>query len=240
MPSVGTGALIANHTLNAIGVSGDGDTASIGMGQADALEQAINNDRAYGVRVQAVTSLVKTRDDRASRVCVTALKQQSDRNSVRAAAIDGLAALQDPAVIDKVKPYCTPGNPRDQRHPAIKAYAQLADQYTRQPDRRRAAEFLQPFLDDWYLRTREAVVDALVVIGDPGSVPVLRRVASDDPLAAVRNRAEKAADQIEAKNAEKNARTTQAVELENLKERVSTLEADLKAARTQMSPKHDE
>ena len=33
MPSVTTGALLANHNLIAIGVSGDGDTASIGMGQ---------------------------------------------------------------------------------------------------------------------------------------------------------------------------------------------------------------
>jgi 2-oxoglutarate ferredoxin oxidoreductase subunit beta len=33
MPSVATGALLANHTLTAIGVSGDGDTASIGIGQ---------------------------------------------------------------------------------------------------------------------------------------------------------------------------------------------------------------
>jgi 2-oxoglutarate ferredoxin oxidoreductase subunit beta len=33
MPSVATGALIANHTLQAIGVSGDGDTGSIGLGQ---------------------------------------------------------------------------------------------------------------------------------------------------------------------------------------------------------------
>ena len=33
MPSVSTGALIANHQLRAIGVSGDGDTASIGFGQ---------------------------------------------------------------------------------------------------------------------------------------------------------------------------------------------------------------
>jgi len=33
MPSVSTGALLANHTMNMIGVSGDGDTASIGMGQ---------------------------------------------------------------------------------------------------------------------------------------------------------------------------------------------------------------
>jgi 2-oxoglutarate ferredoxin oxidoreductase subunit beta len=33
MPAVATGAMLANHTLQAIGVSGDGDTASIGLGQ---------------------------------------------------------------------------------------------------------------------------------------------------------------------------------------------------------------
>ena len=33
MPAVATGAILANHTLQAIGVSGDGDTASIGLGQ---------------------------------------------------------------------------------------------------------------------------------------------------------------------------------------------------------------
>jgi 2-oxoglutarate ferredoxin oxidoreductase subunit beta len=33
MPSVATGAVLANHHLLAIGISGDGDTANIGMGQ---------------------------------------------------------------------------------------------------------------------------------------------------------------------------------------------------------------
>ncbi len=33
MPAIGTGAMLANRHLIAIGVSGDGDTASIGMGQ---------------------------------------------------------------------------------------------------------------------------------------------------------------------------------------------------------------
>lgn len=33
MPSVATGALVANRTLKCIGISGDGDTASIGIGQ---------------------------------------------------------------------------------------------------------------------------------------------------------------------------------------------------------------
>jgi 2-oxoglutarate ferredoxin oxidoreductase subunit beta len=33
MPSVATGALLANHRLTMIGISGDGDTANIGLGQ---------------------------------------------------------------------------------------------------------------------------------------------------------------------------------------------------------------
>src|SRR5438270_8533045 len=33
MPSVTTGALLANRTLLALGISGDGDSASIGLGQ---------------------------------------------------------------------------------------------------------------------------------------------------------------------------------------------------------------
>jgi 2-oxoglutarate/2-oxoacid ferredoxin oxidoreductase subunit beta len=33
MPSVATGAIVANHAIRAIGVSGDGDTVSIGIGQ---------------------------------------------------------------------------------------------------------------------------------------------------------------------------------------------------------------
>ncbi|MBV8516446.1 MAG: 2-oxoacid:ferredoxin oxidoreductase subunit beta [Acidobacteria bacterium] len=33
MPAIATGAILANHKLQAIGVSGDGDTASIGLGQ---------------------------------------------------------------------------------------------------------------------------------------------------------------------------------------------------------------
>lgn len=33
MPSIATGAMFGDHTLTAVGVSGDGDTASIGMGQ---------------------------------------------------------------------------------------------------------------------------------------------------------------------------------------------------------------
>ncbi len=56
MPSVATGANLANHELYCIGISGDGDTASIGMGQfAHIVRRRINmcyivdNNGTYGL-----------------------------------------------------------------------------------------------------------------------------------------------------------------------------------------------
>ena len=46
MPSVSTGAKLANHHLNMIAVSGDGDTASIGLGQFSHLIRR-NLDMVY-------------------------------------------------------------------------------------------------------------------------------------------------------------------------------------------------
>ena len=56
MPSLGTGAIVANRSLKAIGVSGDGDTASIGVGQFihmmrrnSPLVYIIENNGVYGL-----------------------------------------------------------------------------------------------------------------------------------------------------------------------------------------------
>ena len=56
MPSVATGASVANHDLTYIGVSGDGDSASIGMGQfAHVVRRNLNmlylveNNGCYGL-----------------------------------------------------------------------------------------------------------------------------------------------------------------------------------------------
>ena len=56
MPAIGTGALMANHHLRAIGVSGDGDTASIGLGQFKHLVRRnvrlvyiVENNGVYGL-----------------------------------------------------------------------------------------------------------------------------------------------------------------------------------------------
>jgi len=56
MPSIATGALIANHTLAGIAVSGDGDTGSIGLGQFKHLMRRnvrllyiVENNGVYGL-----------------------------------------------------------------------------------------------------------------------------------------------------------------------------------------------
>ncbi len=56
MPSIATGTMLANRTLMAIGISGDGDTASIGMGQFVHLMRRnlpmiyiIENNGVYGL-----------------------------------------------------------------------------------------------------------------------------------------------------------------------------------------------
>ncbi len=58
MPSISTGALFADHTMNAIGVSGDGDSASIGMGQFKHIVRR-NVDMVYIVENNGVYGLTK-------------------------------------------------------------------------------------------------------------------------------------------------------------------------------------
>src|SRR3990172_4423637 len=56
MPSIATGALFGDHTLKGLGVSGDGDTASIGLGQFKhvvrrnmRLVYIVENNGVYGL-----------------------------------------------------------------------------------------------------------------------------------------------------------------------------------------------
>ena len=58
MPSAATGALLANRTLKAIGVSGDGDTGSIGLGQFKHMVRR-NTPMVYIIENNGVYGLTK-------------------------------------------------------------------------------------------------------------------------------------------------------------------------------------
>jgi len=58
MPSIATGALFGDHTVKGLGVSGDGDTASIGMGQFKHITRR-NVNMVYIVENNGVYGLTK-------------------------------------------------------------------------------------------------------------------------------------------------------------------------------------
>ncbi len=200
---------------------------------AATLATLIGDDYAYGVRAAAVTAVVKARGKNAARICADALKQESDQGIVRNAALNGLADLGDPAALDRIKGYTTSGNPRWYRHTAIGAYGKLAKLLDKDSERRRAAEFLYPSLDDWHLRTRGATIDALAAIAEPSSTEPLRRVADNDRVAEVREKAQKAADGIAAASGKVTAGKN-AADIEDLKRRIESLERELEAAKKRL------
>ncbi|MBI5295725.1 MAG: 2-oxoacid:ferredoxin oxidoreductase subunit beta [Chloroflexi bacterium] len=74
MPSVATGGLFGDHTIKGIGVSGDGDTASIGMGQ---FKHAVrrNVDMVYIVENNGVYGLTKGQFSATAEVGLSLKKQ---------------------------------------------------------------------------------------------------------------------------------------------------------------------
>jgi aminopeptidase N len=204
------------------------------------LERAFDDDRAYGVRAEAVNSLVKIRSPRAGEVCRRAIGDDSGRSMVRIAGLNGLAELKDVGSIDRVKKYALPGNAREHRHVAIAAYARLAREFEKDAQRRKASDALAAMVDDWHLRTREAVIDGLAVLSDPSATVVLRRVAANDALAAVRDRARRAADRIDAAEAARSQKTDAAAQIEDLERRVEALQKEIDETRRAVANPHHE
>ncbi|HEX6792193.1 MAG TPA: M1 family aminopeptidase [Candidatus Krumholzibacteria bacterium] len=206
------------------------------------LEKALNNDPAYGVRAEALTSFGKIKTDNAAKVCLKALDSQgSDRETVRQAAINALVELHETAAIDRIKRYAMPGTRRELRHVAITGYAKLAKDLPKESDRRRASDVIASMTNDWHLRTRRTVLDALVTIGDPSAIPTLQRVASTDPLAELRDRAKTSIDRITVANAATRAAGDESATIEALKRRVEELEKEAeKVRRLEAASAHDE
>src|SRR5438034_6407285 len=82
MPAVATGVMLANKSLISIGVSGDGDTASIGMGQFVHLLRRnvpmiyiIENNGVYGLRSEEHTSELQSHSDLVCRLLLEKKKK---------------------------------------------------------------------------------------------------------------------------------------------------------------------
>ncbi|HXF85133.1 MAG TPA: 2-oxoacid:ferredoxin oxidoreductase subunit beta [Anaerolineales bacterium] len=78
MPSIATGALFGDHTLKGLGVSGDGDTASIGMGQFKHVMRR-NVNMVYIVENNGVYGLTKGQFSATAEKGLTLKKQGSNQ-----------------------------------------------------------------------------------------------------------------------------------------------------------------
>ena len=204
---------------------------------AATLEKTANNDFAWGVRAEALTSLAKIKTANAAKACTAALAQESDQNAVRIAAISALVELKETAAMGKIQKYMTPGTPRVVRNAAIAGYSKLGSQLVKDSERRSACDVIAQSLNDWHLRTREAAVEGLATVADPSALPSLQRVASSDPVAEVRDRAHKASDRVTAQIAAGKATTDQSATIEELKRRIQTLEQEADQARQDAAAK---
>ena len=196
-----------------------------------ALMKTLREDAAWEVRAQAVTSLVAMESDLAEKACIDAVKQdagQAGREAVRVAGLKGMAALKDPDLLGKIKPYTGPGNRRGYRHTAITSYAKLAKELDKEKDRERASEFLADMLDDWYLRTRRTVVQALGTLSDPSAVEPLRQMAKSDPIEDLRVRAARVANRIETKSDGVAKKQELETDIKSLQDQIKALQKELK------------
>jgi aminopeptidase N len=193
------------------------------------LIDVFRNDFGYRVRAAAVTSLVKMESKQANKICLEALKIESNRELIRNAGLSGLVDLKATDDIDKVKALAKPGNRRTYRHEAITSYAKLAKKLDSERQREEAADFLSGMLDDWYLRTRRTVISALGVLGEKRAVDNLRDVARNDPIESLRARASKTANAIEAKQKVVAETKDLQDEIEALSARLESLKAELRS-----------
>jgi len=210
-------------------------------GQAQAekrLARLLNTDPAYDVRARAVESLVAMRAPGARDACLEALSQESDQGVVRNAGLRGLATLKETGSMAKVARYAGAGNDRTWRHAAIESYAKLASNLEAGRERERAVDFLGGMLDDWFIRTRQAVISALQTVHDPSAIPYLERAARRDPLEQLRTQASGAAAKVRASVDEEADVEALEAKINELEGKIERLESDVRAARREAAGQH--
>ena len=145
------------------------------------LARLAKSDPSYLVTAEAARALGRTRDESAKKTILAVIDEPSWADVISAAAVDGLGALKDDAVIPELLARTKYGVPTRVRRAAIWALAQLtADAKVR--------EAIEDLLLDKDPHLRIDVVRALVEIGDVRSRRKLAAALEQDLDARVRRR----------------------------------------------------
>jgi len=173
------------------------DDAKVQEAVAALLEKGDESDR---VLAAAARTYGKLRPDDALRRLKPLLERESHRDQVRVAALEALGDLKDPAVLDVLVEWLTPGRPLAARRAAMDSAARIAALPEVDETRRtEVVEAIAEGLSSRLARTRAAAAGALRTLGGAARdhLERLRELASDDPSRWVRRAAERAAKAIE-------------------------------------------
>jgi aminopeptidase N len=164
-------------------------------------------DPSYTVESDAVASLARVAADdpqvaQARLVLDKVIAERPSHNeSIRRAAIDGLAALGVADVLPSIQRWIPRGNDPQVRRTAMAAAARTAIlPDATEKSRFELARMLAQSLDDGERRVLWSAIDALSVLGKDGSpgLAALQHVAQHDPEGRTRDRAKQAAEKIAA------------------------------------------
>ncbi|HYG62666.1 MAG TPA: M1 family aminopeptidase, partial [Thermoanaerobaculia bacterium] len=188
------------------------------------LRRALEGDDSYKARAAAATALGRRRD--AAREVtpwlVRALSQESHQEDVRAAAIEALAELDSPAVVDHAFRLAAYGAPAESRDEAVTALARIAARRQDPELRARVRRTLEGILAERDSRMREEALRALMELGDAEAIPALERTGRTDPDPELRLRAGQVIERIRG-----NAAAGPSGDGEGLRLRVEQLEREI-------------
>ena len=140
-------------------------------------------DPSYLAEAEACAALGRTRWGGALPALKQALDRPSWNETVRIGALDGLAALQDPAAIDLMRPLLARHHPTLLRCGAVRALCAFVGEPAR------VVDALQPWTADPNFRFGLNVAQALGGLGDARALPLLEAVAERAVDGRVKRRA---------------------------------------------------
>ncbi len=142
---------------------------------ADALLPVAKGDASYFVQAAALTSLGKTRDERAFDVLQSFVSEHSWNGTIEAAALRGMAELADERVIDSAILCADPGRDEGLRRAVPGALARIGALIENQ--RSTVVQALDLLLDDAQFLVQLGAIAAAESLGDARLIPSLSRLS---------------------------------------------------------------
>jgi aminopeptidase N len=143
---------------------------------AQALSPLTEGDASYYVQASAHAALGKTRSSTAFDILQRGLDRDSQNDVIRASAFEGFANLKDPRAVPIATEWSRYGRPPYARGSAAASLGKLAE-IVPEHEKEDIIDQLTQLLDDPWMRTQLAAIEALAELKATKALPALERMA---------------------------------------------------------------